>query len=76
MSCFDDGDYDKEESFQCECGGNITQWQGEWICSRCNAIQGFPPKDHDNWVGAQSGFNNINTGEFMDTESFLDQWNA
>jgi len=39
MSCFDDGDYDKEEYFRCECGGNISQWQGEWVCSKCNTVQ-------------------------------------
>lgn len=40
MSCFDDGDFDKEESFPCDCGGDITLFQGKWICSGCGKVMG------------------------------------
>ena len=40
MSCFDDGNYNNEESFPCVCGGSIVLFQGKWICSDCGKVMG------------------------------------
>jgi len=37
---FDTIPEDREESYPCECGGNITKVDGRWECDRCNKYPG------------------------------------